>query len=264
MSPEDLALAKIASAHDGVFTLGDAEDAGLSKRQVRLRAQGEWVRMYPGVFRMPAAPQTWAGDLRAARFAGEPNAVISHRSAAKIYDLPGGRGDLVEMTCPRWRRTQTDGLVVHESTFVHPNDVQLVDDLPVMRPERVVFELASRYRSPDFLERVLHAARRKRLITLESTTRVFDRLAGRGRHGVVVFRLALERWEALGAAHTESEMETMLVQVLRRRGLPLPVLQYEVFDANRRFVARPERRSCVSSGTWTGQDRRKFGWAARG
>jgi very-short-patch-repair endonuclease len=141
------------------------------------------------------------------------------------------------MTCPRWRRTQTDGLVVHESTFVHPYDVQLVDDLPVMRPERVVFELASRYRSPDFIERVLHAARRKRLITYASTKRVFDRLAGRGRHGVVVFRAALERWEAIGT-HTESDMETMLVQVLRRHGFPTPVLQFEVFDANGRFVAR--------------------------
>jgi hypothetical protein len=156
-----------------------------------------------------------------------------------LYDLPGGRVDIVELTCPRWRRSQTSGLVIHESTFVHPNDVHLVDDLPRMRPERTVFELASIYRSPDFIERVLHAARRKRLITYDSTMRTFRRLAGRGRRGVVVMRTALERWERV-ARTTESDMETRLLQVLRRHGLPDAVLQYEVYDEAGRFVARAD------------------------
>jgi very-short-patch-repair endonuclease len=100
-----------------------------------------------------------------------------------------------------------------------------------------VIELASIYRSPDVIERVLHAARRQRLITYDSTLATFQRLARRGRPGVVVFRAALERWRP-SARPTESDMETWLVQVLRRNGLPEPVLQYEVFDTSGRFVAR--------------------------
>jgi very-short-patch-repair endonuclease len=249
MSPEDLLLGGIAAEADGVFTLDHARLCGLSEREIDYRAQYVWIRLHAGVFRMPGAPETWKGNLRAACFAGEPNAVVSHRSAAKLYGLPGGRGDLIEMTCPRWRRTQTDGLVVHESTFVHPSDVQLVDDLPVMRPERVVFELAAIYRSADFIERVLHAARRLRLITHDSTVATFRRLAGRGRPGVVVFRAALDRWQP-ASRPTESEMETLLLQALRRIGLPEPVLQYEVFDPQGRFVARvdaayPEHRVLI-------------------
>jgi very-short-patch-repair endonuclease len=33
-------------------------------------------------------------------------------------------------------------------------------------------------------------------------------------------------------------METLLLQVLRRNGLPEPVLQYEVFDSSGRFIGR--------------------------
>jgi hypothetical protein len=128
------------------------------------------------------------------------------------------------------------GLVVHESTFIHPNDVQLVDDLPVARPERVAFELARRS-NVDFVERVLHAARRKKLITYQSTLATFTRLAKRGRPGVVVFREALERWQP-SQRPTESEMETLLLQTLRRHGFPEPVLQHEIYDAAGIFVAR--------------------------
>jgi very-short-patch-repair endonuclease len=239
MEPKDLMLAAIAGEADGVFTLDHARLCKFTDAEIEFRARFVWLRLYAGVFRWPGAPETWKGNLRAAVFAGEPNAVLSHRSAAALYELPGGRVDLAELTCPRWRRSQTHGLVIHESTFVHPNDVHLIDDLPTMRPERTVFELASIYRSADFIERVLHAARRKRLITYDSTMRTFRRLAGRGRHGVVVMRTALERWERT-AATTESDMETRLLQVLRRRGLPEPVLQYEVYDETGRFVARAD------------------------
>jgi very-short-patch-repair endonuclease len=237
MDEAEWRLADLARRADGIFTRADAQACGLSDREIDWRAVHAWARLHPLVFRMPGAPRTWRGDLRAACFAGEPFAVLSHRTAARLYGLPGGREDIIELTCPRWRRSQTSGLVVHESTLVDPRDVQLVDDLPIVRPERAVFELASIYRSPNFVERVLHAARRQRLITYESTRATFERLAGRGRPGVVVFREALERWRP-SQPPTESEMETLLLQTLRRAALPEPTLQYEVFDGGGRFVAR--------------------------
>jgi very-short-patch-repair endonuclease len=237
MHDADFALAARAEKADGIFTVTDAFECGLTHDQVRFRERFVWTRLYPMVFRMPGAPRTWRGDARAACFAGQPHAVLSHRSAAHLYGLPGGRADLLEVTCPRWRRTRRRGLVVHESTLVPPADVQLIADLPVVTPERAVFELASIYRSPDFVERVLHAARRQRLVTHASTRATFERLAGRGRPGVVVFREALERWPAAVRA-TESDMETLLVQVLRQRGLPPPTTQHEVRDPGGRFVAR--------------------------
>jgi very-short-patch-repair endonuclease len=236
MDDGDAALAAVAARTEGVFTLDHAKGCGLTEDQIEYRASTVWARLYPMVFRHPGAPETWRGNVRAACFAGQPHATLSHRTAAQIYGLPGGRENPIEVTCPRWRRSQTSGLLVHETTFIHPGDVQLIDDLPIMRPERVAFELAS-VESANFIERVLHSARRQRLITYASTSATFERLAGRGRPGVTVFREALERWQP-SERPTESDMETLLVQVLRRNGLPEPVLQYEVFDSSGRFVAR--------------------------
>jgi hypothetical protein len=128
---------------------------------------------------------------------------------------------------------------VHESKQLDPRDLHLIDGIPVTRPERVVLELGAIYKSVDYVERVLHAARRKRLITYTSTRETFDRLARRGRPGVQVMREALERWNP-STRPTESEMETSLLQVLRRNGLPEPVLQYEIYDEFGRFVARAD------------------------
>jgi very-short-patch-repair endonuclease len=143
----------------------------------------------------------------------------------------------LEVTCPRWLRTTQPGLVVHEATRVPPEDVVLVDDLPVYRPERVALQLAGIYRSPNFVESVLQAMRRKRLITYESTLRMFQMNAGRGVRGTRAMRVALELWDPTHRA-TESEMETLLLQVLRARGITDVVPQHEVFDADGRFIAR--------------------------
>jgi hypothetical protein len=234
----DKKLADTARGQDGIFTIADARQAGLRKAEIRARIDSDdWEFCYDRVYRAAGAPVTWRSELRAAQLAAGPHAAVSHRSAAWIYGLPGGRSDLVELSCPRWRRSRKPSLVVHESTRLIAADMQLVDGIQVSRPERVALELASIYRSADYIERVLHSARRQRLITHSSMHAVFDRMAGRGRPGVTVLREALERWDAHPRA-TESEMETSLLQMLRRNGLPDPMLQYEVYDHAGCFIGR--------------------------
>src|SRR5262249_60843968 len=84
---------------------------------------------------------------------------------------------------------------------------------------------------------VIQAARRKRLITYESTREMFDRHARRGVRGVRAMRAVLDDWDP-SLQPTASDRETMLVQVLRSGGWPRPVPQYEILDRNGLFVAR--------------------------
>jgi hypothetical protein len=186
---------------------------------------------------LPGAPDSARAQLRAACLAGAPHAAVSHRSAAAFYDVPGGRRDIAELTCPRWLRAAHPGLTVHECTRIDPIDIVERDDVPVIRPELVALQLARTFTSPNFLEAVLQAMRRKRLITYESTLEVFQRHGGRGVHGTRVLRAALERWDPTHRA-TESEMETLLLQVLRTHDLPEAVPQYEIYDRAGLFVAR--------------------------
>jgi hypothetical protein len=124
--------------------------------------------------------------------------------------------------------------VVHESTRFDARDITEVEGIPVSTPERVVLELAGLKPRPDYIEAVIQAARRKRLITYESTIATFNRLARRGVHGVAAMRAALARWTATA---TESEMETLLLQTLRGGGLPEPALQHTIMDERGFFVA---------------------------
>ena len=79
-------------------------------------------------------------------------------------------------------------------TPIDAADMHEVDGLSVMRPERVILELAGLRPSPKYIEAVIQAARRKRLLTYESTIEVFNRNARRGVRGVKALRTALETW----------------------------------------------------------------------
>jgi very-short-patch-repair endonuclease len=126
---------------------------------------------------------------------------------------------------------------VHEQTRIDERDIGDVDGIPVMRPELVVLQLAGLRPFPRYVEAVVQAARRKRLITYESMREMFSRHARRGVRGVQVLRAVLDEWDP---AHrpTESEMETRLLQILSEGGAPGVLAQYEIRDGRGAFVAR--------------------------
>jgi len=90
---------------------------------------------------------------------------------------------------------------------------------------------------PEYLEMVIHAARRQRLVTYESARQTFDRHARRGLRGTRALRAVLDQWDPTAAA-TESEMETRLLHAMPAHGLPDPVVQFEVRDRSDHLIAR--------------------------
>jgi hypothetical protein len=187
--------------------------------------------------------------MRAACLAGAPNAAVSHRAGAAFYEVPGGNHGIAEVNGPRHLRMTASGVIVHETKRIDPGDILLIDGIPVMRPERVLIELASIYKSPQFIETVLHAMLRKKLMTIESTVAVFRRLARRGRPGIAVTRAVLEQFDP-SLALTESPPETKLLHILRRGGLGRVIPQMEIRDEQGNFVARvdiglPDMRATV-------------------
>jgi len=234
----DHELALVAAANDGIITLADTRKIKMKKPQIDRRViSGAWAVVHAGVYRMAGAPITWRSELRAAASAAGEGAAISHRSAGAMCELPGGREDLIELSCLRWKRTITPGLVVHESRRLDERDITYIDGIPVTTPERTILDLASCYPYEGYLEYVVQAARRKRLITYESMRAVFDRNARRGLKGVRALRVTLDRWDP-SSRPTESDMETLLLQSLRRHGLPEPTLQYEVRDNEGHLLGR--------------------------
>jgi predicted transcriptional regulator of viral defense system len=235
---KDEALTRFAASHHAVFTTAHAALLGFSEAQILYRKETRrWVHQHLGAYYVAGAPPSWKGDLLAACWAGGFRAVASHRSAAALWDLAGGRPSMQELTCPRWRRARHDGLVVHETKAFDPVDAMIVEAIPVTSPERTLLDLGAVCHE-SVVEMALDAAEKRELVTRASVVATLGRLGRSGRNGVGKLRRLLDA-RSPDRKPTESEMETMLLQILRRSGLPEPVTQYEIRRADR-FVARSD------------------------
>jgi hypothetical protein len=224
----DEAVRTITARQHGMFELGQLSDLGVTRstREYRVKA-GAWLSIYDGVYRLAGVPPSWEGDVLAACWAGGPDSVASHRTAAALWNLPGKRRHPVEILCRRWRRSQTSGLLVHESTALDPRDADTVNGIPVSSAPRTLLALGA-VCGRLTVEMAIDNALRRDLVTLGDLRDVLQRLGRSGRNGAGVLRSILE--ERGDRAPTDSEMETLLLDVLRRNGLPVPELQFVVID----------------------------------
>jgi len=231
----DEVIGRVAEQQHGVFAVHHLDAIGITQQFRHHRiALGRWVSPYDGVFRIAGAPPSWKGDLVAATWAGGDRAVASHRSAAAVWQIPGGKTDVLELTCPRWRRARHDGLVVHESTRLDEIDITVADGIRCTTVERTIFDLCSCV-GPVTVDLAIDAALRRDLTSIGALLAAHDRLATKGRRGGRRFRDALAS-RTLGPLH-ESAPERLVARALVAAGLPEPVAQH-VVRVDGRFVAR--------------------------
>lgn len=199
---------------------------------------GRWAELHDRVYRVCGSPPNWRGELLAACWAGGSRAVASHRSAAALWQLPAGRRDITEITCPRWRRARHVGVLVHESTAIEAIDLTEVHRIPCTSAARTLFDLA-RALGPVALDINIDAALRQGLTSVPDLTELLGRLGGRGRRGSQRFRTALADRSPADRL-PESPPERLLARFLVAQGLPAPVTQFEIRDGQGRLVARSD------------------------
>src|SRR3954453_9260413 len=110
------ALAGFARTQFGIVTRHQLFDAGVSRQQAgRLLRVRRLERLYESTYRIAGVPSSWHQSLLAASYAGGMRGGFgSHRSAAALWDLPGGE-ELIEVANPRWRRARHPGVIAHET-----------------------------------------------------------------------------------------------------------------------------------------------------
>jgi hypothetical protein len=233
----DALVSRIAESHHGVFGAHHLRDLEVSQHiRTRRLATGRWEQVHERVYRIVGTPLTWHGQVLAACWAGGTRAVASHRTAAELRRLPGRSDRLVEITCPRWRRAQHEGLVVHESSELEDEDKSVQDRIPVTTASRTLFDLANVVGSST-LDLAIATALRLQLTTHRELAETLTRLGRRGRPGTVAFRKALALHLSDGA-QTESEAEHLILRLITKHGLPAPVPQHVIRGPDGSFVAR--------------------------
>lgn len=202
-------LADYLRTQDGVLTLAQARDAGLSRQAVYRRVEsGQWRRCSPGVFFADDRPFTDAARVRATVWSYGQYAVGSGLTAAWWHRLTRFAPEIVEVTVPRASNGR-----VHPASRVRRRD---------LAPEDVVERLRLRVTALP-LTVVEASAKRGNAKLMDSALQRHVELGdlwsahlrNKGRYGSPASRRLLQA----ASDGARSAAERLLVKLLREAGI---------------------------------------------
>jgi len=157
-------------------------------------------------------------------------AAVSHRSAARLWRLPGFVDEELHISRPRGGTRQPTTLaVLHEPRALPASHLTVRDAVAATTVARTIFDLAGVVH-PARLERALDNALGRRLTSPRALHEVTNYLAEHGRRGSTLMRTLLAERSATYIA-PESGLEARFLSLLRSSGLPEPSQQLDVGGA---------------------------------
>lgn len=226
----DAKVAEIAARQHGVVTLTQLTRAGISAAAVTRRlAAGRLHRIHRGVYAVghPGVPRQ--GRWLAAVLACGEGAVLSHRSAAELWDLlPAGEGPIhVTLPAHSGGRKRRRGLRIHRSSLPG-SDTTVRSRIPVATPARTIADL-------------------KRTVPAATLRKAIRQAEFRG--------LELEATET---DHTRSELERSFLRLCRRYRLPQPEVNVPVAGFTVDFLWREHGLAVETDGYRAHRGRQAF------
>ena len=210
-------------------------------------ASGRWEEVANNVFRIAGVAPSWSQSLMVACLAWGPGSAISHLAGAVMWHVPPFETGDAELTVPRARSRAGPG-IVHRNRL-DPVDMTAIGPIPVTTPARTLIDVAS-VSSRDATEEALDDALRRGLVTLPRMRRRLTGIGGNGgRRGVALMRSLLDARQGDGVP--ESVLETKVLRVIKRAGLPRPALQHRIRAGNRPVAivdfAYPKQRLAIEA-----------------
>jgi very-short-patch-repair endonuclease len=215
--PRGVLVAELARRQHGVVADRQLRALGLGRGAIQHQlGLGRLHRLHRGVYAVGHTRLTVRGRWMAAVLACGDEALLSHLSAGALWDAMPIRGSRIHVTAVRGLRARR-GIVLHQVRRLHPDDVTVLDGIPVTSLARTFLDLAEVLPPPQ-LARVWDEAERRGLLDVRAIQRICGR--SRGRHG-------LGPLTALSTAHrevppTKSELEALFFDFCRSQRLPLP------------------------------------------
>lgn len=234
-------LGPLASAQGGVFTAQQALAAGYSSDEIRwLLRTGVWRRLRRGVYAEGSTVDRAMAHPRAqhllrcsaVRLALRRPLVLSHWSAAQMYDLPFLTPPPLEVWAVDPDEARAGRGYRISGASLPPEHVRTIEGWSVTTGDRTVVDVA---RAVSFTEGVVlaDAALRLEVATpgnLEGVVHYCSHFEGVGRAARVC---------AFADGRAESVLESVSRVKLIARGVPPPDLQPDVYD-ERGHIGRPD------------------------
>ncbi|MFN8036921.1 MAG: type IV toxin-antitoxin system AbiEi family antitoxin domain-containing protein [Acidimicrobiia bacterium] len=235
----------LAAEQLGVLSHRQTDQLGVSRRRLAAWARtGALTEMHAGVYRVVGVPPSWSQGMLAAVLATDTaDGLASHRGAARLWHPDGVATERLEVVVPHGWGRRLEGVLVHESRLLLPEDRRVVDGIPVTGPELTLLHLGAVLR-PEAVEHALDDALRRQLTTLPRLRWRLTVLGRRGRNGTATLRKLLAA-RAPEVAVPESVLERRFLRLIREFGLPEPLGQWTVPGIGRTDFAWPEHHLVV-------------------
>jgi very-short-patch-repair endonuclease len=222
----DQRIATIAETQRGRISRNQLLAAGVADGAIhRRRAKGLLHPVHRAVYAVGHAAPAPLADETAAVLACGAGAVLSHLSAAILWELISeDRGDGQIHTTVKGRHCGCPtGVVVHRTARLNPSAIRIHKQLPVTSPARTLLDVADLLPQIE-LEWAVDEAITQRLVTHKELGQLAR--AARGRRGAA--RLAAAAARHGGPRVTKSHAEARLHELVRAGGLPEPLTNVRV------------------------------------
>jgi hypothetical protein len=203
----------IAEGQHGVLGRSQALAAGLTEAAVTDRVErGEWIEVFPAVYRIAGAPPTERSMTMAAAIWSR-GGFISHRSAGSLWELDGVPPQS-EIELSAYVGAKRSGLMIHRIPKVDRPPLRVIDSIPVSAPERTIFDLCGVLHLSS-AGRAIDDALRRGLTTLDRLWLEWETRGRRGRKGTRALRILLfGRDDRDGLLR--SRLEAKMLRILKR------------------------------------------------
>jgi hypothetical protein len=217
-TPGDKRLAELAARQHGVVSIRQlTQSLGYSRNAVsRAVARGRLHRLNTGVYAVGHTNLTRHGECLAAVLACGPGALLSHVSAAWLWDLTTAAPLPASVTAPRHRRPRPP-LRLHEARSLTAEDRTLREGIPVTALPRTLLDLAATVRF-SWLERMVERSEELGLFDLRPVEDLLMRTVGHHGHKRLCSAIALYK----PSSFTRSGLEERFLGLCIESGLPQP------------------------------------------
>ena len=170
-------LFQVAESQKGYFTSADAKRLGYDYPHQHFHVkQGNWIRVDHGIYRLKKFPAAEHEDLMRWWLWSRKKGVISHETAAALYELGDLLPSKIHLTVPLdFRKRATKSLVLHKANM-SALEIEKRNDLLVTTPLRTVLDLARSHLDDERLAAVAKDAIKKGLITRRELLEVLARV----------------------------------------------------------------------------------------
>jgi very-short-patch-repair endonuclease len=227
---KDRAVAEVAKRQHGMVTRAQLLKLGLGRRAIAVRVErGLLHEVFLGVYVFGTRRITRKGRWMAAVLAAGKGAVLSHRSAARLWRLLPPAAEVIDVICPPDRIVRREGIVNH-SFQLQSDEWMTRDGVAVTSPFRTIFDLAAVTEMRE-LERAFHEAEAREVTDRVSLPMLLERYPGR-RGTLKVLALLESRQPAM---ITRNDFEEAFLALVLEHGLPRPRMNADLAIRRRFF-----------------------------